>query len=103
MKSLALVALATLSLSFCGKKSTTDDTPATVVATPSDCFTLNVKPISDQKCAMCHASHSVSRWYDSKVAFLASRAKARVALGDMPQPGQIQLTAAEKSTFANCN
>lgn len=87
-----------LTLFGCGSKKSTDDSTVAV----SDCFTLNVSPIATQKCANCHVSHT-SRWYDNKAAFLASRAKARVAAGDMPQPGSAQLTATKKATFANCN
>ncbi len=96
MNKILLLISATVLLPFCGKKKTEETLAAT------DCFTLNVKPISDQKCASCHVSHT-SRWYDNQAAFIGSRAKARVAAGDMPQSGAPQLTSAEKATFANCN
>lgn len=97
MKVFMLSLVGALVLVACGKKK--DDTPAA-----TDCYVSNVKPIVDAKCAACHtASHQTSKFYESKTAFLASTAKSRVAAGTMPPTGSTALTAAERTTFADCN
>ena len=74
-------------------------------AAAADCYTTDVKPIVDAKCASCHTNDHKTKWYESKEKFLASAAKTYVAATSgtvMPPAGSTALTAAEKQKFADC-